>query len=241
MIELGYIVLALGVPAIVGAALYRVILFDERPSSFVYFRFGKVEFFLMLAQIVLALIIVFYVVLFFVAFGILTGIVSSVAPEAAAPISGLAAGAFVLFLFWFIIRFMLWPPTIVDTRRFAFMATTQVTSGNFWRLLGLVILMIIGSLVLAMVLFAVLGAVLGPDALPKLEVPQPGASPEAGLQAMSKMMQAMGELLQKYAVPLGIVWYVLAIILNAMGVGLLGYAYKSIKGGTADEAVAEFA
>jgi hypothetical protein len=243
MIELGYLVLALGVPAIIGAALYRVILHDERPSSFVYFRFGKVEFFLILAQIVLGLILVFYFVVFGLGLGILAAVVSSAMPDAVAPVSLALTVAFALFVIWFIIRFMLWPPTIVDTGSFAFMETTRVTAGNFWRLFGLVILIIIGSLLLSMGFFILLGIIVGPEAIAQLKIPTPtpDQSPEASLQAVTQFMQSLFALVEKNAIPLGITWYVLTIIVNGMGVGLLGYAYKSIKGNMGEARAEAFA
>jgi hypothetical protein len=104
-------------------------------------------------------------------------------------------------------------------------------------------LIIIGSLLLSMGFFILLGIIVGPEAIAQLQIPTPtpDQSPEASLQAVTQFMQSLFALVEKNAIPLGITWYVLTIIVNGMGVGLLGYAYKSIKGNMGEARAEAFA
>jgi hypothetical protein len=90
--------------------------------------------------------------------------------------------------------------------------------------------------VLEMVAFAFLM-----PSLPAFPMPTPDMSPEQMNTAMLEWMRAFFALIQQNLVVVGIVYYVIAIIFNAIGIGLLGYAYKSIKGGMEGEPVEAFA
>lgn len=240
-LEFGFLAIYLVVNAVVSVALYRLIFTgDRRPGTFVYFGFGKAELLLIVQPIVLGLIVMVYALVFGLGMGLLAAVGASALPPDLVPIVlGVVPLIFVLFIIWFVIRMVLWAPNIVAENRFSILGAAKVTKGNFWRLLGLFVLYAIVLIIIQVIIFAILGALFG-SAMPAFPMIEPGASPEQLQQQMGEMMRALAEFIEKNIVVVGAVAYVLFLIVNAMTVGLLGYAYKGIKGSAGPSAAAEF-
>lgn len=241
MTELIFFGVYLVINAVVAAALLRVIIFDDRrPGALVYFGFGKVELFLILMPIAFVLIIVIYAVLFSVIVGIVgAGLMAALPPDIGPYVLGALPVAFVLFLIWFVIRMILWSPTIVAEKKFSLLNAARVTAGNFWRLLGLIILFGIVIGILQLVVFGVVGAVFG-SAMPAIPIPEPGASPQDTERAMMAMMETFARIVQENIYIIAPIIYVLFIIATAWNMALIGYAYKNIKGVSGPSAAEQF-
>ena len=135
--QIANIVVALLGSAIVAVALHRVILLgDRKPGRFLYVAFGKVELLFALLPIILMVPII---VVSFLAFGL--GI--TLLPKSASWV------AFVgLFLMWVgavfvFVRLALVLPLTVLEGRYNFSQSWSLTRGNFWRLVGLWLVVLI--------------------------------------------------------------------------------------------------
>lgn len=241
MTELIFFGVYLVVNAVVAAALLRVIIFDERrPGTLVYFGFGKVELFLILMPISFVLIIVIYVVIFSVVVGIAgAGLMAVLPPDIGPYVLGALTVAFVLFLIWFVIRMILWSPTIVAEKKFSLLNAARVTAGNFWRLLALIILFGIVIGILQLVVFGVLAAVFG-SAMPAIPIPEPGANPQDAERAMMAMMDTIARTVEENIFVIAPILYAVFIIGTAWNMALIGYAYKNIKGVSGPSAAEQF-
>lgn len=126
-------VLLLVVMTVVWAAVFRAVLFPEQ-SRFAYLRLGMDE--LRLLGCVLVLLIAFYLLM------LVSGIVLAILGAAVMGVGGAAGGvvavalaALVLSL-WLGTRFSLAGPLTILERKIIIGRSWRMTRGNFWRLLG---------------------------------------------------------------------------------------------------------
>ena len=205
--QIANIVVALLGSAIVAVALHRVILLgDRKPGRFLYVAFGKVELLFALLPIILMVPII---VVSFLAFGL--GL--TLLPKSASWV------AFVgLFLMWVgavfvFVRLALVLPLAVLEGRYNFSQSWSLTRGNFWRLVGLWLVVLIPLLIILAIFSAL-------------------TSPFAGLgtAASTKSISAMFEQLDSFLLVQSIFGFVWAIVVGALGVAVLSYSYKALSG-----------
>jgi hypothetical protein len=205
--QIANIVVALLGSAIVAVALHRVILLgDRKPGRFLYVALGKVELLFALLPIILMVPII---VVSFLAFGL--GIM--LLPKSASWV------AFVgLFLMWLgavfvLVRLALVLPIAVLEGRYKFGQSWSLTRGNFWRLVGLWLVVLIPLLIILAIFSAL-------------------TSPFAGIEtaASKKSISALFEQLDSFLVVQSIFGFVWAIVVGALGVAVLSYSYKALSG-----------
>ena len=209
---LGGLVAILGT-AIVAVALHRVILFgDRRPSHYIHLAFGRIEMLFALLPVVVLLPIA---LLAFVVFG-LTG--------AAAPTPGGAAWAIIFIgylLLWAVFIFaavrlaIIFPVTVIEGR-YDFGQAWSLTRGNFWRIVGLWIVVFIPLLIVV----AVMAFVITP--------PFPPAS-VSGKGGKNELI-AIFEQIESRLFVQTIFSFVWSIVGGALAVAVLSYSYKALRG-----------
>ena len=195
--------------AIVAVALHRVILFNDRqPGIFINFNFGKVEGLFVLLPVAFSA----GVMLLATALGAL--------------FEGVGPGAFGLAVFcllapavFLIVRYALVFPIAVVERRYNFPAAWALSRGNFWRLVGLWLVVALPVLVF---FFLIQGALMS------------GVSLSAGSAAdMAAAIDRFESVLMQTLV----LSFPASIIFGALGVGVLSYSYKALTGRRPDEVV----
>jgi hypothetical protein len=221
--------------AIVAVALHRVILFDERkPGEYFNFPFGATEFTYILmgiASFVLSLAIIAAVmtpILYFATGGDLVGFFESFKnwPDnmpnlAAGGVMGpLAIGyvAGLLLVIYVAVRLAVWPAAVVATRRFSPGEAWSLTRGNFWRFIGLFLLIVI-TIWLAVGL---------PAAAYYYQIMR-----EAAEAAQTKEPLDADALRARWEAYAPLIWFgylVFYVFTSALSVALVSYAYKALKG-----------
>lgn len=201
--------------AMVAVALHRLILFDDRkPGTLLLFSLGRTEWlFIALALIAFA---VGAVVL-----GPLVALRAAMSPAPDNPsilllpviiltFVAVAAGAY-----WWTRLMPLYPVMVVE-KRLDFRAALDLSRGNFWRLVGVFLL---GSLPVAIV-FVIVSQVLFHGMVGDLtEIATVSVNP----------VQAVGDALKRYQLPLAIVGYAGSIVWTGLGVALICYTYKALR------------
>jgi len=134
------IVLLLVVMTVVWAAVFRAVLFPEQ-SRLAYLRLGMDE--LRLLGCVLVLLIAFYLLM------LVSGIVLAILGAAIMGVGGAAGGvaavglAAVVLSLWLGTRFSLAGPLTILERKIIIGRSWRMTRGNFWRLLGAYLVIIV--------------------------------------------------------------------------------------------------
>jgi hypothetical protein len=195
--------------AIVAVALHRVILFNDRqPGVFINFNLGKVEGLFILLPVLLSA----GIVLFASAIGALF---EGVGPGAL----GLAVACLVAPVFFLVVRYSLVFPIAVVERRYNFRAAWALSRGNFWRLVGLWLVVAVPVL---MVFFLMQGALMSGVLL------DPGSAGDVSASIDRFEAALMRTLVLSFPA---------SIIFGALGVGVLSYSYKVLTGRRPDEVV----
>jgi hypothetical protein len=144
----------------VTAAIFRTVLFPERPAPFAGLKVGMDE--VRVAVVALAMLVAFYaaaIVIGLVAFAIGAGLwfVSEVAAVALGLLTALAAG---LAVWGVLLRACLIMPTSVALGDFAFVQGWRLSKGQVLRLLGLSLAIVAVVLAIELALLAVIAVVL---------------------------------------------------------------------------------
>jgi hypothetical protein len=208
----------LGVVAvsIVAVAIHRTILFgDRRPGTYVYFAFGKVE----VLFIVLPLLIFVAAFVLSLPVGVAAAFIDPTNPVVYFAALAIPAAIVVFFS----VRLSPLLPLAVVEERFDFRAAWQLTEGNFWRLLGTFFLGWLPFVVVLLGIGFVVGSVAGTSSLTA------DAKPDEVMAALRRW----SELLPVVAA----INYVILIVAGAVGVALLSYSYKALKGYGPDDMV----
>ena len=195
--------------SIVAVAIHRVILFgDRRPGTYIYFAFGKVE----ALFIVLPLLIFVAAIILSIPAGL-----AAAAIDSSSPVIYIAAIAIpVLIVGFFSIRLSPLLPIAVVEERYDFRQAWDLTESNFWRLLGTFILGWLPFIVVLLGIGFVVGAVAGTSSLTVT------AKPEEVIAALRRWADFL---------PLvAVINYVVLIVAGAVGVALLSFSYKALKG-----------
>lgn len=200
--------------SVVAVALHRVILFgDRKPGRLFYFSFRKIELLFLLLPLVA------YVTLFSLNVLVVLNFRFLPAPSFFVLLSISAAFA----LLWLALRLLLIFPVTVVEGRYDFSQAWTLTRRNFWRLVATMIVagvpLIVVTLVLQFLLLSAMGFDL-PGALPR-----PGAS---GTDPMSALLERQFRL--TFSIPMMVFSYLAMIVFGAIGVALLSYSYKALRG-----------
>ncbi len=195
--------------SIVAVAIHRVILFgDRKPGTYIYFAFGKVE----ALFIVLPLLIFVAAIILSIPAGL-----AAAAIDSRSPVIYIAAIAIpVLIVGFFSIRLSPLLPIAVVEERYDFRQAWDLTESNFWRLLGTFILGWLPFIVVLLGIGFVVGAIAGTSSLTVT------AKPEEVIAALRRWADFL---------PLvAVINYVVLIVAGAVGVALLSFSYKALKG-----------
>ena len=197
--------------AIVTVALHRVVLFgDRKPGTYVYFNFGKVEgLFVILPLVVGMVIMLAFSAIFASTFN------PGEAPNLALIFLFLLAAAVLFFLS---VRLALLWPIIVVEERFDFQQAWNLSRGNFWRLFG--------TFILALLPFVVVMLIAG-------FIEQGAFFTVRTVEDFLAALRRTEDLLP-YSTAVN---YVITVLLSAVSVAVLGYAYKALKGYGPDDIV----
>jgi len=173
-------VLLLVVMTVVWAAVFRAVLFPEQ-SRFAYLRLGMDE--LRLLGCVLVLLIAFYLLM------LVSGIVLVILGAAVMGMGGAASGVITIALaalvlsLWLGTRFSLAGPLTILERKIIIGRSWRMTRGNFWRLLG--------AYLAILVLLAIVYGTLSLLRNPGLATMMRPASLEAQQQLVAAQAQAL--------------------------------------------------
>jgi hypothetical protein len=213
------------VASIVAVALHRVILFgDRKPGRMIYLAFGKIEgiFLLLPFLIVISLFLLAgslgILLAAFLAFGgaVLFGSPQNSIAPMVGPLLGAGLGLFVGT------RLTLLFPLAVAERRIVLREGWRLGRGNFWRLLGVFVLGVLPPLVVIGFVTVLLN-------------PAP-VSENASAQEVLRYFEEMSD-----ALPMQTVFnLVAAVIVGALGVGLLCYAFKAASGDAPDDLLIDY-
>jgi hypothetical protein len=145
---------------------------------------------------------------------------TDVPPQTTIIIGGAGFLAFILAI-WMSLRLTLAPPALVAERRLAIGDAFRMTRGNVWRLIGLYIVTWIAVAVLVAIVMTIV-------LIPLIAVmpPQPG---DSQIEQLTFQRDAL--------LVLTAINYFLTMILSAIGVALMSYSYKALKGVEASEPV----
>jgi hypothetical protein len=225
--------------AAVAVAIHRVVLFgDRKPGEYFAFAFGATElrFVAMVALSVFAVLAVMAAILtpivlllsngdipgFFAQFENWPQNMPTLAQSGAfgALMTGYIIGW--LLLLYFFLRFALWPPTVVATGRLALGEAWALTRGNALRILGLFMLVAVTIWIVVVPIMVAVALIGLPIAIDQAEALKKMSEPEA-----IRMMQDRFTLFN----PLfWLVYLAIYVLLTGLGVALLSYSYKALKG-----------
>lgn len=245
LIQLFSVVLQVLIFAIVAVTVHRIILFDDRkPGEYFNFPFGMTEFvyilmgfasFLICVALLAAILVP---VLYVSTSGDLAGFFESFKnwPE---NIQNLAASGvmgpvmFGYFIAWLIViyvfvRLAVWPPSVVATGRFSPAEAWGLTRGNFWRFIGLFLLVVIT--IWAIVVPPVAAFFFYATRTAVEANPQGTAVTPADIEAFRTRMEV-------YAPLFWLAYLLVYVFMTGFSVALVSYAYKALKGYDAKEAI----
>lgn len=195
--------------AIVAVALHRVILFNDRqPGVFINFNFGKVEGLFTLLPVLCGA----GVVLLATAIGALF---EGVGRDA----FGLAVFCLLAPTLFLIVRYALVFPIALVERRYNFQAAWTLSRGNFWRLVGVWVVVAVPVL---LVFLLMQGALFSGVLLNSSSAGDVSASIDRFEAALMRTL---------------VLSFPASIVFGALGVGVLSYSYKALTGRRPDEVV----
>jgi hypothetical protein len=192
--------------AIVAVALHRVILLgDRKPGRFLYVALGKVE-------LLFALLPIILVGPFVVAWTLIFGLFFEQVQK-----GGGGVLVFPLLLLWaggIFVMVRLTPlfPITVFEGRYNFSQAWSLTRGNFWRIVGLWIVVLVPFVIVV----AIIGSLTSPF----------GALGAGAPKNIADIFERFESMLLLQSV-LGFVW---SIVGGALGVAVLSYSYKALSG-----------
>jgi hypothetical protein len=208
------------VATIVAVALHRVILFgDRKPGRAVYLAFGRVEVIFVLLPFLIFLIGLILVVPLGAFLGFGRALLGSPQNPAALAVVPLLTGGLGLFV---AIRLSLLFPLAVAERRIILGEGWRLGRGNFWRLFGVLFLGLLPSLI-------VIGFVT------VLLTPTPVSENAAAEQVLRYFEEMLDALPTQTVINL-----VAGLIVGALGVGLLCYAFKAASGDAPDDLLIDY-
>lgn len=217
--------------AIVTVALHRILLYgDRKPGTFIHFSFGKVELLFLLVPILLALAVVFFIFVVMIGLAVATGVgvsASGMSPEQLEQWmrgSPLVAGVLALLaviVIYLAVRLHLVFPTMVVEQRMAISEAWDLTNGNFWRIVGLYILVFLFAVLIGICVAIGISTMAGINFVPPIT---------EGPEAINRHQLALIKFERDNFVALTAIGYVLNMLIGAFGVGLLSYSYKALRG-----------
>ncbi|MBU6156689.1 MAG: hypothetical protein KJS87_07140 [Alphaproteobacteria bacterium] len=208
----------------VTVGLLRVVMYGQRPAAPFYLWFGMAELRLLLAYTLLGIAFIAAILAFALVMGILG---AAVASTPAAPLVAVAAGAFVIAMFWALIRLTLIPAVIVAENNLGVERAWALSGGNALRLLAILILTYLPfAVIMVFITFTMVGlpfpdfAGLGGDSMDAKAI-------EQAVQAWQKsFMDTM------YAnwLTISILNFISSIVSAVLYAGIAGNAYMAVAG-----------
>jgi hypothetical protein len=204
----------------------------RRGPWFIYLSVGKAE--LLVIAAYLTLIALYFVAI--IAMGIVAGIIgavvgasmasSSAHPDQQAMVASITAIVrpviylFYLIFFYFAVRltYLLVPITTAEGR-FGLWRSWHLTKGNFWRIVGVILMTMLPLIILE---YAVLYVFLGPDNFKTMIVPQ--TAPEHVAMQLDAMLHAIAQ----YAVYGWVFGLLIAPIVYGLMFGQSAFAYRAL-------------
>ena len=197
--------------AMVAVAIHRIILFgDRRPGTYLLVSFGRAELLFMIIPVI-AIVVVSAIA--FAGIGIALNL-GGPSPQAS-PVLFLLIFAIVIVLVYFAVRLSLVYPIIVAEGRFDLGQSWALSAGNFWRLFWTFALGSLPLAIVAVVFFFLVSMIV----FPMLMRSGLGGTPE---QLAATVKEAI-----IYQAAIG---YVLTVGSVALGVALLCFSYKALRG-----------
>ena len=226
--------------AAVAVSIHRVILFgDRRPNSYLNFAFGKTEIlYLLMTAIMLLLVMTLMAVIltptiYALANGDFTSFFSQFEKFPQNMPNLMASGTFGVLMFaylagwiivvFFMLRLAVWPPSVVATGRLSPSEAWNLTQGNAWRIIGLFVLTGIAIDFILLSIFGVGMANGGFEMLQHMKTMRQTHNP-------LEMREAIRDGLQSYLPLIFVLYLCVAIFFTSLGVALVTYAYKALKG-----------
>jgi len=176
LLPLPLAILNLFLVGVIGVALTRQVLGLRKGPAFAHISVGSEEMRAFAGFIGVYLLTMLFILVFMVAIGALAGIAGS---SGAAPAAGAIAGATVvigiLLLIYAVVRLgYLLIPAVVDDGHFGLTRSWQLTRGNFWRIVGVLLATLMPLILVSDIVSAL---VMGPP-------PQAAGAPPADLAGM---------------------------------------------------------
>jgi hypothetical protein len=192
--------------AIVAVALHRVILLgDRKPGRWIHIAFGKVE-------LLFTLLPIIFLVPVLIAAVLIVGLSAAVLPKSAGVLVFVALVVKWAGLIFIFLRLELVLPLAVIEGRYNFTESWSLTRGNFWRIVGLWLLVLIP--------FALVAALISA-----------ATSPFAGLSAgQPKTIAAIFERFESLLLVQSAFGFVWSVVGGALSVAVLSYSYKALSG-----------
>ena len=229
--------------SIVAVALHRIILFnDKKPGTYILFSFGQAErtYALMALLYAFGVAAIFFVIMLFAVSVLMPGIGGAgdivtrmingtLDPSViqASAMFGLIMALAAILVIAIVARLMVLPAAVVATGKLAVAETLALTRGNAWRIIGLwLVTMFAIFAVLMIVATLFLPPIIKNAWLPVMR--DPGFDLNAVLKPT--LHWRLDHLLEMTALN-----YCVTILGTALGVGLVSYAYKALKGVPADQ------
>lgn len=225
--------------SIVAVALHRVILFDDRkPGTYILFSFGPAERTYALMAVLYAFgVAAIFLVIMWVATAILLPAAGSAGdlvirmingtldPNALkdSALFGLVMALAAILVVIVVARLMVLPAAVVATGRLAVSESLALTRGNVWRIVGLWFVTMFAILVALMIVASLfLPPVIKNAWLPIMR--------DSGFALDAAGMRSMLNWKLDHLLELTALNYCVTILGTALGVGLVSYSYKALKG-----------
>ena len=201
--------------SIVAVALHRVILMgDRRPGLLVHFAFGKVEMLFVFLPIIGMAIAISGSML-------LIGMIEALLGDKNPALNLVFILVWCALIFCVVRLAMIFPVTVIESR-YDFRQAWALTRGNFWRLVGLGIVVFVPSLIVAgMVSYAF--------------APASGLAQLIETGSSGNQPSGVFDVIESNLVVQSIIGYLWSIVSGALGVAMLSYAYKALNGVGPDE------
>lgn len=208
----------------VTVGLLRVVMYGQRPATPFYLWFGMAELRMVLAYILLGIAFVAAILAFALVMGILG---AALASTPAAPLVAVAGGAFVIAMFWALIRLTLIPAVIVAENNLGVERAWALSGGNALRLLAILILTYLPfAVIMVFLTFTVVGLPF-PDFA---GLAGDGTDTKALEQAIQAWQKSFMDTMYANWLTISILNFISSVVSAVLFAGIAGNAYMAVAG-----------